>query len=91
MFENLKRKKVVLKSNEIKLEEIKLVANCYQRMFVSYILIGGGAYKIYSDLLSEVTVSDLEIENGIQERVKDRMIKRVRTDGEEKRMARRSR
>ena len=57
---------------------------------MSYILIGG-AYKIYSDLLSEVTVSDLEIENGIQERVKDRMIKRVRTDGEEKRMARRSR
>ena len=74
--EKLKRKKVGLNSEEIKFEESKLVAKSYQRIEICELLLRrlliGGIYRFYSDLSSDGTVSEKEIENGLNERVKDR-------------------
>ena len=70
------------------------MANCYQRIKVWELhlrrVLFGRIFKFYSELSSEMTVSEKDIEDEIKERVKDRGEERERKDEEEKRLARRS-
>ena len=68
--EKMIREKVSQSLDEIKFEKSKLVASCYQKIRVCELylrrLLIGGIYNVYSDLSSEVTVSEKEIESGIK-------------------------